>query len=289
MPNGMRSFTHYVNTRQDDKIIQLKKKLGYEGYGIFWAVLETLYASPNRAIELNYDGLAALLSCSKMTLQSVLEDFGLFEIDKEQGTIYSRAAKRYADSKERKQNSISEKRRQAAFKSWETRRAASNKASSAPKCADSLAGKILSPDITKPSECASAASNATFPEVDTEYRPPNIQEDGFSADDIVELWNQFFAGTKQEYRGFLSSAWYKRARETLDAGYSFDDLKNAFRIAKSDDFAWTLPVALKRDNIQILLAKGEKQNGIFNFANQIASNDEAGAFGVDWSKFERRE
>ena len=40
-------FSHDYNTRADIKIKKLIVKHGYEGYGIFWALIEALYQNEN--------------------------------------------------------------------------------------------------------------------------------------------------------------------------------------------------------------------------------------------------
>ena len=35
-------FSHDYNARNDQRILQLRFKFGWEGYGIYWALLETM-------------------------------------------------------------------------------------------------------------------------------------------------------------------------------------------------------------------------------------------------------
>lgn len=67
-------FSHDSNARNDDKILKLRSKFGYEGYGMFWAIIEVLRESSNYKFELNNIRLLQLsLGCSARKLQSFIE------------------------------------------------------------------------------------------------------------------------------------------------------------------------------------------------------------------------
>jgi hypothetical protein len=42
---GMYYFDHDNNAHNDTKIIRIKRKFGYEGYGVYWLLLEVLHAN----------------------------------------------------------------------------------------------------------------------------------------------------------------------------------------------------------------------------------------------------
>lgn len=81
-------FNHDSNARNDIRIIKLRSKLGYEGYGLFWAVLELLFAEENKLCIEDYNSLAFGLQCDPKILKQVIEDYDLFVI--EDGCFYSR-------------------------------------------------------------------------------------------------------------------------------------------------------------------------------------------------------
>ena len=81
-------FNHDSSARNDIRIIKLRASLGYEGYGIFWAVLELLFSEENKICTNQYDILAYGLQCDSKILKQVIEDFDLFVI--EDGCFYSR-------------------------------------------------------------------------------------------------------------------------------------------------------------------------------------------------------
>ena len=74
-------FIHDSNSRNDYRIIKLRSKLGYEGYGIFWSLLEMLFIEENKICIEDYDALAFGLQCDANKLKKVIEDFDLFVIE----------------------------------------------------------------------------------------------------------------------------------------------------------------------------------------------------------------
>lgn len=73
-------FKHEFLSRHDDDIRKLFRKHGWYGYGVFWGVLEELYINDNR-ISKDYEGLAFDLRMDIEILTSVVNDFGLFEVN----------------------------------------------------------------------------------------------------------------------------------------------------------------------------------------------------------------
>ncbi len=71
-------FSHDSNARNDQKIIKLRMKYGWEGYGLYWAVIETLRETTDYRIEADYEALAYSLRTDKDTIKSVIEDYCLF-------------------------------------------------------------------------------------------------------------------------------------------------------------------------------------------------------------------
>lgn len=72
-------FSHDYNSRVDHKIKALISKHGYEGYGLFWAIIEDLYNNAN-ALPTHFDLLAVDLKSNEKTIESIIKDFGLFKI-----------------------------------------------------------------------------------------------------------------------------------------------------------------------------------------------------------------
>lgn len=67
-------FRHDYNARNDSKILELRAEFGYEGYGVYWAVIETLAEGSDGM--LNGRAIARLsvgLGVPKEKLQAVLD------------------------------------------------------------------------------------------------------------------------------------------------------------------------------------------------------------------------
>ena len=105
-------FNHDSAARNDIRIIKLRASLGYEGYGIFWAVLELLFSEENKICTNQYDILAYGLQCEPDKLRAVIEDFDLFVI--EDGCFYSRRLNNHIEQI----NTKSIKAKENANKRW---------------------------------------------------------------------------------------------------------------------------------------------------------------------------
>jgi hypothetical protein len=84
-------FSHEYNARDDDKMPKLLSELGYEGYGIFWAVVEMLYKNEGY-MQLDCKSIAFALHCEINCLTRVINDFDLFINDG--GKFYSESVLR---------------------------------------------------------------------------------------------------------------------------------------------------------------------------------------------------
>lgn len=105
-------FSHDSNARQDEKIIKLRMKLGWEGYGLFWALIEMLRDAKDYKLETDYDSIAFELRTECERIKSVIEDFGLFDIKK--GMFYSTSLVNRMKLRDAKSNQA----REAAKKRW---------------------------------------------------------------------------------------------------------------------------------------------------------------------------
>ena len=110
-------FNHDSTARNDYRIIKLRATLGYEGYGVFWALLELLFTEENKICMSQYDILAYGLQCDAKILKQVIEDFDLFVI--EDGCVYSRRLNNQIDEINNKSNIAKEN----AKKRWNNAKA----------------------------------------------------------------------------------------------------------------------------------------------------------------------
>lgn len=124
-------FSHDYTARNDYKIKSLLSRHGMEGYGIFWAIIESLYLNAN-AMPLDYEGIAFDLRTTPEKIQSIVNDFALFVI-KDKKVFYSKSVKQRLD--ERENRSINA--RESANKRWSQRNATAMR----PQC-DRNANKV---------------------------------------------------------------------------------------------------------------------------------------------------
>ena len=90
----------------------MRAKLGMEGYGVFWALLELLFVEENRICITDYEPLAFGLQCDPNILKQVIEDFDLFII--EDDCFYSRRLNKHIEDI----NAKSQKAKASVNKRW---------------------------------------------------------------------------------------------------------------------------------------------------------------------------
>jgi len=110
-------FSHDANAQNDEKILELRADYGWEGYGLFWAIIEIMRNQSNYKLKHNDrlpKKLAIQLNVDQEFIKNFIEDCIEYELfKKEDGYIYSeslmRRMKKY------------KKRRDAARKAAEAR------------------------------------------------------------------------------------------------------------------------------------------------------------------------
>ena len=108
-------FSHDSNARSDNKIIALRMKYGWEGYGLYFALIEKLADSPCYKLPQDYNALAYDLRADNAKIRSIVNDFGLFEITEDGNFFYSNSLLKRMQFKDEK----SIKARESANKRWE--------------------------------------------------------------------------------------------------------------------------------------------------------------------------
>ena len=104
-------FSHDSNARQDERILALRMKLGWEGYGLYWAVVEKLREASSYSLKPDYNLIAFDLRCDTSKVKSVIEDFGLFVFADDGEYFYSKRLSKTMAVK-------SEKAKKAANARW---------------------------------------------------------------------------------------------------------------------------------------------------------------------------
>ena len=129
-------FNHDSSARLDINVIKLRSSLSYEGYGVFWAILELLFTEENKLSVDDYSTIAFGLQCDHVILKQVIEDFDLFVI--EDGCFYSRRLNKHIEEI----NTKSVKAKENAKKRW-------NNATAMQPHSDRNASKSISKSISK--------------------------------------------------------------------------------------------------------------------------------------------
>lgn len=106
-------FKHDSNARNDEKIIDLRTDLGYEGYGIFWALIEFLRDTESYEAEYKPKRLAMAIQAEESLIEQVINSYGLFVVD-DQGKFYSKSLKVRMEAMDKKR----EQQRNNANKRW---------------------------------------------------------------------------------------------------------------------------------------------------------------------------
>lgn len=115
-------FSHDSNSKDDEKIIRLRIKFGWEGYGIFWALIEKLRDSTEYKMQLDYEGIAFALQSDYEKIKSIINDFDLFKFSENGDFFYSKSLLNRMKIKEQK----SENGTKAAKIRWENQRLNAN-------------------------------------------------------------------------------------------------------------------------------------------------------------------
>lgn len=95
-------FSHDANARNDVKCIKLRRELGLEGYGIFWALIEILRESPEHKLPLaSLEDIAYDLHISKEKIEAVIMRYDLFTLEQDQffSMRLNRSMSNYYDKK----------------------------------------------------------------------------------------------------------------------------------------------------------------------------------------------
>ena len=104
-------FSHDYNSRNDEKIKFLLRKHGFNGYGLFWAIIEDLYNNAN-ALRTDYEGIAYDFRVDVLLIESIIKDFDLFVFEGD--TFGSLSVQKRIDERDSK----SVKARISAHKRW---------------------------------------------------------------------------------------------------------------------------------------------------------------------------
>lgn len=111
-------FPHDSDARSDDKIIALRIKHRWEGYGLYWALIEKLRDSKDYTLKADYNVLAFDLRADASVLKSVINDFGLFAFTGNGECFYSESLSARMKPLDDKKAKLSDAGRRGNNKRW---------------------------------------------------------------------------------------------------------------------------------------------------------------------------
>ena len=273
---GMKHFKHGIMSSQDARFIRLLSDYGAEGYGIYWMIVELLYQIDGSCIDIQMLKTYLGSKCKEDTMMAVVEKYGLFTISADGSTFYSPSILKEKETWKKMSRGGSKGMKTR----WNVRKA-------------EVENKEEHKESIHPVGHDEQCVEQRIEETEIDFSQPSTQEV------VIEKWNKIFEGTRQLYRGLtLDHISFQRLKETLDAGYSIEELEEAFNIARNDSFNWLLKDVLKQDNVQRLLVSKEKKKDVKNDKQQwsttpkndvIAGGTSASISAidsVDWSEFE---
>lgn len=82
-------FCQAMFAKSSHSLTKLRMAHGPAGLGVYMCVLEALFDEPEAMLPCDYDAIAFRFNLSAETVRSVVEDFGLFEIDRDSEQFYS--------------------------------------------------------------------------------------------------------------------------------------------------------------------------------------------------------
>lgn len=83
------NFCQAMYARSSHSLAKLRMAHGPAGLGVYMCVLEALFDEPDAMLPCDYDVIAFRFNIDIETVRSVIEDFGLFEIDHDAARFYS--------------------------------------------------------------------------------------------------------------------------------------------------------------------------------------------------------
>ena len=79
----------FIDNYAEQRSAKLRARMGWAGYGIYLAILQRLRSEKDCVLELDYETLAFSFWTDEDTLRSIIEDFGLFVIDRKKNQFSS--------------------------------------------------------------------------------------------------------------------------------------------------------------------------------------------------------
>ena len=130
----MRSyFSHDSNARNSDKLMKVRMKLGAEGYGIFFMLIERLREEEGYKSTIDYDTLAFDLRVDAEKVKQVVEDYDLFKFTEDGNYFYSDSFNERMEMMDKRAQQRISKAKKAAEARWNKQSEDTSNAQALPK------------------------------------------------------------------------------------------------------------------------------------------------------------
>ena len=140
----MRSyFSHDSNARNSDKLMKVRMKLGAEGYGIFFMLIERLREEEGYKSTIDYDTLAFDLRVEPEKVKQVVENYDLFKFTEDGKYFYSVSFNERMEMMDVRAQQRKSKAKKAAEARWNKQSEDASNAQALPKQCSSNAQALL--------------------------------------------------------------------------------------------------------------------------------------------------
>lgn len=140
----MRSyFSHDSNARNSDKLMKVRMKLGAEGYGIFFMLIERLREEEGYKSTIDYDTLAFDLRVEPEKVKQVVENYDLFKFTEDGKYFYSDSFNERMEMMDVRAQQRKSKAKKAAEARWNKQSKDTSIAQTLPKQCSSNAQALL--------------------------------------------------------------------------------------------------------------------------------------------------
>jgi len=154
-------FSHDSNARCDEKILALRIKHDWKGYGLYWAIIEKMRENTDYRCVKDYNLIAFDLRVDAGIIKSIVEEFGLFVFTEDGKYFYS---KRLINSMELvEQKSL--KAKESAEKRWKKENnSCDSNANAMPTHTERNANKVKESKVNKKKESIVAEATTHTPD-----------------------------------------------------------------------------------------------------------------------------
>lgn len=146
-------FSHDYGARNDPKLIKVLMRLGQEGKGVFWDLIEMLYEQDGKLMLSECESYAFALRTNCDVIESLISEFGLFE--KDDVFFWSSSV----NVRLNKRNEKSKKAKDSANERWLKAKNKENDANALQTQSDSNANKVKESKIKESKEEENKVNN----------------------------------------------------------------------------------------------------------------------------------